>query len=130
MPLLDIFKTKLVPIIIIKAILLKIAKDILKISPICSNSPVILSSAIGCVMPANNLYAKVSTPNLIIGTRQIPKIMITPTNPTAFFKTTPQPRTVSTASPNILPTTGMAELTTAFVVLAVMPVYTTCHCSL
>lgn len=55
----------------------------------------------------------------------MPKIMITPTSPTAFFKMIPQPRTVSTASPNIFPTTGIAELTTAFVVLAVIPIYTT-----
>lgn len=59
-----------------------------------------------------------------MGTMQIPKIIITPTSPTAFFKTIPQPRTVSTASPNIFPTTGIAELTTALVVLAVIPVYT------
>lgn len=61
----------------------------------------------------------------MIGTMQIPKIIITPTNPTAFFKITPHPKTVSTASPKIFPTTGIAELTTAFVVLAVIPVYTT-----
>ena len=59
-----------------------------------------------------------------MGTMQIPMIMITPTSPTAFFKIIPQPRTVSTASPNIFPTTGIAELTTAFAVLAVIPIYT------
>ena len=47
--------------------------------------------------------------------------MITPTIPTAFFKTIPHPRTVSTASPRILPTTGTAELTIVFAVLAVIP---------
>lgn len=61
----------------------------------------------------------------MIGTMQIPKMIITPTKPTAFFKITPHPRIVSTASPNIFPTTGIAELTTALVVLAVMPIYTT-----
>ena len=51
----------------------------------------------------------------------MPKIMITPTSPTAFFKMIPQPRTVSTASPNIFPTTGITVDTAAFVVLAVTP---------
>ena len=55
---------------------------------------------------------------------QIPTIINTPTKPTAFFKTIPRPHTVSTASPKIFPTTGIAELTTAFVVLAVIPIYT------
>ena len=52
---------------------------------------------------------------------QIPKTIITPTTPTAFLRIIPHPSTVSTASPNIFPTTGIAELTTAFVVLAVKP---------
>ena len=52
---------------------------------------------------------------------QIPTTMITPTKPIAFFRTTPHPKTVSTASPKIFPTTGIAELTIDFVVLAVIP---------
>ena len=51
----------------------------------------------------------------------IPIITIIPTSPTAFFNTIPHPKTVSTASPNIFPTTGIAELTIAFVVFAVIP---------
>ena len=48
-------------------------------------------------------------------------IIITPTIPTAFFNIIPHPKTESTASPNIFPTIGIAELTTAFVVLADIP---------
>ena len=62
-----------------------------------------------------------SIPNLRIGMIQIPITTITPIKPTAFFKRIPAPRTVSTASPRIFPTTGIAELTTAFVVFAVIP---------
>ena len=47
---------------------------------------------------------------------QIPMAIMIPITPTAFFKIIPQPKTVSTASPRIFPTTGIAELTTAFVV--------------
>ena len=52
---------------------------------------------------------------------QIPITIMIPITPTAFFKIIPHPKTVSTASPRIFPTTGIAELTTAFVVLAVIP---------
>ena len=48
---------------------------------------------------------------------QIPIITITPTTPTAFFKIDVQPITVSTASPKILPTTGIKFDTAAFAVL-------------
>ncbi len=51
----------------------------------------------------------------------IPIIITTPIIPTAFFNINPQPKTVSTASPNIFPTTGIAELTTALPVFAVIP---------
>ena len=115
--------------IIIKEMLVKMARKILKISPICSNKFVTLSSAIGWITPASSLYASVKVANLIIGIMQIPKMIITPTKPTAFFKITPHPSTVSTASPKIFPTTGIAELTTAFVVLAVIPVNTAGHSS-
>ena len=67
------------------------------------------------------LYAIVNIPNFNIGIIQIPTTIITPIKPTAFFSIIPQPKTVSTASPKIFPTTGTAELTTAFVVLAVIP---------
>lgn len=96
-------------------------KNILKISPICSNNPTIFLSAIGSETTANNLYANDKIANFIIGIIQIPITIITPTIPTAFFKTIPHPKTVSTASPKILPTTGIAELTTVFAVLAVIP---------
>lgn len=78
-------------------------------------------SAIGSETIANNLYDKNKIDNFIIGITQIPITIITPTIPTAFFKTIPHPKTVSTASPRILPTTGIAELTTVFAVLAVIP---------
>ena len=59
--------------------------------------------------------------SFISGKIQILIIISTPTIPTAFFKINPQPNTESTASPNIFPTIGIAELTTAFVVLADIP---------
>ena len=117
----DIFKTSVVPIISINDIAHNIAKNILKISPICSRSPTIFLSDIGSTTVANNLYESVNTESFIIGITQIPSTIITPTTPIAFFRIIPQPKTVSTASPNIFPTTGIAELTTAFVVLAVNP---------
>ena len=52
---------------------------------------------------------------------QIPIITITPTTPNAFFKITPHPKTESTASPNIFPTTGIILETAAFAVFAVIP---------
>ena len=67
MPLLEILRTKAVPIINMKEIEHKIAKSILKISPICSNSPVIFESAIGSVIVARNLYVIQSIANLKIG---------------------------------------------------------------
>ena len=51
----------------------------------------------------------------------IPIITIIPTTPNAFFKITPHPKTESTASPNIFPTTGIKLDTAAFAVLAVIP---------
>ena len=69
----------------------------------------------------SNLYDTDKTKSFKIGIIQIPITITTPTSPTAFFSTIPQPKTVSTASPNIFPTTGIAELTTAFVVFAVIP---------
>ena len=57
----------------------------------------------------------------IIGVIHIPITIITPISPIAFFNIIPHPKTVSTASPSILPTIGIAELTTAFVVLALIP---------
>lgn len=102
-----------------------IARNILKTSPTCSNNPTIFLSAIGSLMLANSLYDIVSTANFNIGIIHIPITINTPTSPTAFFKTIPQPKTVSTASPNTFPTIGIAELTIAFVVFAVIPIYTT-----
>ena len=51
----------------------------------------------------------------------IPIIITTPMTPIAFFNIIPQPKTVSTASPNIFPTIGMLLLTIAFAVFAVIP---------
>ena len=62
-----------------------------------------------------------SVVSFIIGVIHIPIIISTPINPTAFFNIIPQPSTVSTASPKIFPTTGIAVLTTVFVVFDVIP---------
>ena len=121
-PAFDNFITNAVPIISITDIALNIAKKILKTSPICSNKFIIFLSAIGCVTVANNLYVTVSTVSFNIGIMHIPNITITPTKPTAFFNIIPEPKTVSTASPKIFPTTGTAELTIVFAVLAVIPI--------
>ena len=48
-------------------------------------------------------------------------MIITPITPIAFFNIIPHPSTLSTASPNILPTIGILLLTIAFVVFAVIP---------
>ena len=48
-------------------------------------------------------------------------MIITPITPIAFFSIIPHPKTVSTASPKIFPTTGIKFDTAAFVVLAVIP---------
>ena len=124
MALLDIFKTNVVPIISINDIALKIPKKILKMSPICSSKLTIFLSAIGCTNAESNLYDMVNTESLIIGIIQIPIIIITPTSPTAFFRTTPHPRTVSTTSPKIFPTTGIAELTITFPCFCCYSIYT------
>ena len=101
--LFDIFRTSAVPIINITDILLNIPKNILNTSPISSNIFVIFLSAIISDTAPNSLYIIVIIASFIIGIIQIPIIIITPIIPTAFFSTTPEPKTVSTASPNILP---------------------------
>jgi len=63
----------------------------------------------------------VSIDSFIIGTAQIPIIANTPTTPTAFFKILLAPKTVSTASPKILPTTGTKVDTAVFVTFEVTP---------
>ena len=55
MVLLDIFKTSVVPIINIKDIALNIPKNILKISPICSNKLTMSLSATGCITAETSL---------------------------------------------------------------------------
>ena len=47
--------------------------------------------------------------------------IITPTVPTAFLSITPHPKTESTASPRILPTTGITVETAALAVFALIP---------
>ena len=68
-----------------------------------SNSFTIFSSAKGSIIAEEILYIIVSIASFIIGAIHIPIIIITPTTPNAFFKTRPQPRTLSTESPNIFP---------------------------
>ena len=63
----------------------------------------------------------VSTVSFKIGAIQILIMTNTPTIPTAFFKIRLHPRTVSTASPKIFPTTGIKLETAALVVFAVIP---------
>ena len=60
-----------------------------------------------------------SIASFIIGSITIPIMIIIPTIPVAFFSIVLQPITVSTASPNIFPTTGIKLDTAAFAVLAV-----------
>ena len=81
----------------------------------------IFSSAIGCTTADAKLYIILNVAIFIIGIIHIPIITTTPIIPTAFFKTTPQPSTLSTTSPNILPTTGITLETAALAVLAVIP---------
>ena len=99
----DILSTNAVPIISITDRLLNIPKNILNTSPIWSIRLVIFLSDTNSANAPNNLYIIVNIPSFIIGTIHIPIIIITPTIPTAFFSTIPEPNTVSTASPNIFP---------------------------
>lgn len=98
-----------------------IAKSILNVSDISSNNFTIFSSAIGSHRAAASLYIPIKTPSFIIGNIHIPTKTITPIIPTAFLSIALHPITVSTASDNILPTTGIRFDTAAFVVFAVIP---------
>lgn len=55
------------------------------------------------MIPEVSEYIMLKVPSFIIGNKQIPIMIITPTTPTAFFKTTPHPNIASTLSPSILP---------------------------
>lgn len=59
--------------------------------------------------------------SFIIGIIHIESTTNIPTKPIAFFSMLLQPSTASTDSPKILPTTGIALVTTAFVVFIVSP---------
>ena len=81
----------------------KIPSNSLNMSPNSSNSFTIFSSAIGSIIAEEKEYIIVSIDNLIIGVIHIPIITITPTTPSAFFNTSPHPKTLSTESPSIFP---------------------------
>lgn len=121
----DIFITNVIPIINITDIDINIASKILNVSPICDNKSTIFASAIGWHRAAVIWYVIVNIASFIIGNTHIPIITITPTVPIAFFSILLHPITVSTASPNIFPTTGTKFDIAALVVFAVKPVNTT-----
>ena len=121
MPLLEILIINVIPIISRTETEHKIARSNLKIPPISSSNFTILSSAIGWITLDAMLYIIDKVPNFIIGIIQIPTIATTPTTPTAFLRTSPHPKIVSTESPNIFPTTGIKLDTAAFAALAVIP---------
>ena len=98
-----------------------IPSNILKVSPICSNTEIIFLSAIGSLNADVKLNAIVITASFIIGIAHIESTTIIPTNPTAFFKILPHPKTASTVSPKSFPTTGIVLVTTALVVFTVSP---------
>jgi len=100
---LEILITIATPIKNIAVITNKIPNKILNVSPTCSNNFVILLSAIGSARAVAILYVMVIKLNFIIGTTEILIITKIPTIPTAFFKTTALPKTVSMESPKALP---------------------------
>ena len=98
-----------------------IPRRTLKVSPICPKTETIFLSAIGSERAAAKLKEIDIIASFIIGIIHIESTTKIPTNPIAFFNILLQPRTASTVSPKILPTTGIALVTTAFVVLIVIP---------
>ena len=78
-----------------------IANNNLKTSLISPKSFTIFSSAKGSIVAEAREYIILNDASLIIGNKHIPIIIITPTIPTAFFRITPQPKTLSTPSPRI-----------------------------
>lgn len=113
--------TKVSPIINITDIVQTIPRRTLKVSPICSKTETIFLSAIGSEIADARLKERDIIASFIIGIKHIESTTNIPTNPIAFFKILLHPSTASTVSPNTLPTTGMALVTTAFVVLIVSP---------
>lgn len=103
-----------------------IPSNTLNVSPICSNTDTIFLSAIGSAKAEARLNDIDITPSFIIGIIHIEATTNIPTKPTAFLSILLQPKTASTVSPNILPTTGIVVVTTAFVVFTAIPIYTTC----
>jgi len=103
MPLLEILITIATPIKNIAVIKNNIPRSTLKVSPICSNNFIIFLSAMGSAKAVAILYVIVIKLILIIGIIEILTITKIPTIPTAFFKTTALPRTVSIESPKALP---------------------------
>lgn len=81
----------------------------------------IFLSAIGSLIAPTKLYSKLVIVNLIIGKAHIPMTIIIPTKPIAFFMSVVAPRTVSTESPNALPTTGIKVEATDFIPFTVIP---------
>ncbi len=98
-----------------------IPSKILKESPICSNTETIFLSAIGSASADAKLKEIDIIASFIIGIKHIESTTKIPTKPTAFFKILLQAKTASTVSPKSFPTTGIALVTTAFVVFNVSP---------
>lgn len=103
-----------------------IPRSTLNVSPICANISIIFLSAKGSHIADAKLYTIVSTHNLSIGIKHIPRIIIIPIMPIEFFKIDVAPSTISTLSPKALPTTGIRFDVAAFIPFAVIPVYTAC----
>lgn len=98
-----------------------IPSNTLKESPICSNTDTTFLSAIGSANADAKLKEIDIIASFIIGIKHIESTTNIPIKPTAFFNILLQPRTASTVSPRSLPTTGIALVTTAFVVFKVNP---------
>lgn len=113
--------TRVSPIISITEIVQTIPRRTLKVSPICPRTETIFLSAIGSERAAARLKETDIIASFIIGIIHIASTTNIPTKPSAFFNILLHPSTASTVSPKILPTTGIALVTTAFVVLIVIP---------
>lgn len=114
-----------IPIKNIAVIRNKIPNKILKVSPICSNNFIIFLSAIGSANAVAKLYVIVIKLIFIIGIIAILIITRTPTIPTAFFKTTALPKTVSIESPSALPNYWYKARYCSFSCLCSYTIYTT-----
>ena len=89
--------------------------------PIVSIASTIGPSAIGCKIADENLNIKAKTKTLIAGNKVMIIMIMTPARPIAFFSKIDAEKTVSVASVNIRPTTGIKLLVKNFAALIVIP---------